>query len=273
MQQTFDTHYWQSARFGGVMRYHTRALGRGVLTVLLVMLISQLLSLLLPMFTGNPYPFMGIYADIAVTLIAALVAGIITANKSTRFLLRFGTARFSVWLGNLLGLWCAMVGLLIGTLLLNMLTGGLAALLAQLAPQRFTVKVLFQDMQVSALYSQTLADALRNLPTYILYTLEWTALFYLLGCCLRRNRILTIAIIIGVPMLLLMLTLIPAVRQAIDVLENANEQRQILLGVQWIKYLQDAMNFIQYQWPVIQLLAAIGSLPLSYLCMRNTPQP
>ena len=273
MQQTLEVGFWQRARFGGVLRYHTKALGRRVLLVLLILLLVQLASIAVPMFTGNAYPYMGVYADLSLVMVAALVAGNITANKSTRFLLRFGTSRFSVWLGNLIGLWCGMVGLLLGTLALNALIGGLVLLVSNALPGTLRVKSLFQETGVTALFQQTLGDALRTLPEYILYTLEWTAIFYLLGCCLRRNRWLTLGILIGVPMVLMLLTLLPAVRQAVDVLENANEQQRLLLGVQWMKILMDVVHFVENQWPWIQLGTAVISLPLSYLCMRSTPQP
>ena len=97
MQQTLDTGFWRSARFAGVMRYHLQAIGKTILLVLALLLGSQLLSLGFPLVTGNPYPYMGVSADMAVTLIVALVCACIAAGKSTRFLLRFGTSRFSVW--------------------------------------------------------------------------------------------------------------------------------------------------------------------------------
>lgn len=273
MQQTLETGYWQSARLNGVLRYHLKSLGRTVSLVLLILLGSQLLSLAFPLLTGEPYPFMGVYADPSVTLVVALVCGCVTAGKSTRFLLRFGTSRLSVWLGNVLALWVGMVALLLGTLLLSMVMGGLVLALTSAMPAQFAIRTLFSDLHASGLYTRTLGEALTALPASLLYTLEWASLFYLFGCCLRRNRALTLTVIIGLPMLLLMLTLIPAVRQAASVVQNANDQQMMLLGVQWMKYLVDAVHFVENEWPTLQLLAAVASLPLSYLCMRGTQQP
>ena len=45
------------------------------------------------------------------------------------------------------------------------------------------------------------------------------------------------------------------------------------MGLQWMQWLTSAARFAVEQWPWIQLGAAIVSLPLSYLCMRGTPQP
>ena len=206
-------------------------------------------------------------------MIVALVCSTVAAGKSTRFLLRFGTSRFSVWLGNLLSLFVGMVVFLLGTLALSLLLGGMVLGLSAALPHSFAVKTLFNDTQPLALFKQTLADTLRNLPAYILYTVEWTCLFYLLGTCLRRNRGLTVAILVGVPMLLLTLTLIPAVRRAAQIVQNADDRQMMLLGVQWMKYLVDFAHFIENEWPTLQLVGALASLPLSYLCMRGTAQP
>ena len=273
MQQTLDTGFWRSARFAGVMRYHLQAIGKTILLVLALLLGSQLLSLGFPLVTGNPYPYMGVSADMAVTLIVALVCACIAAGKSTRFLLRFGTSRFSVWLGNLLGLWAGMIGLLLCTLLLSLLLSGLMLALAAALPQSFTIKSVFTDTNAAALFASTLQTTLRALPGDILTLVEWVSIFYLFGCCLRRRRGLTLAVVFGVPLLLLMLTLFPAVRQAASVVQDANEQQIMLLGVQWMKYLMDVLHFVETQWPTIQLVTAVASLPLSYLCMRGTPQP
>ena len=51
------------------------------------------------------------------------------------------------------------------------------------------------------------------------------------------------------------------------------DRQMLLLGVQWMKYLSDIMHFVEREWPAIQLVSAVVSLPLSYLCMRGTLQP
>lgn len=273
MQPTLDIGFFRNARFGGVLRYHYKTLGKTILLVLAILLGSQLLSLAFPLVTGNPYPYMGVFADLSVTMIVALVCACVVAGRSTRFLLRFGTSRLSVWMGNLIGLWAGMAALMLGTLLLSMLLGGLVLLLASALPQSFAIKPLFADMGGAALFRRTLAESLASLPQNLLYVVEWTAIFYLFGTCLRRKPGLTLTVVIGLPLLVLMLTLFPAVRQAADMAQHANDQQMMLLGVRWMKYLMDIVNFVEHQWPLIQLGTAVASLPLSYLCMRGTPQP
>ena len=273
MQTTLDLGYWRSARLNGVLRYHWKALGRTVLAVLAILLGVQLVSLVLPLVFSFRYPYAGVYADLALTLVVALVSAMVVANQSTRFLLRFGTSRFSVWLGNLLALFAGMAVLLLGTLLLSMLTGAFTLALSQVRPDQYTFEQLFGAMDGPALFGASLRDALQTLPANLLYTLEWTSIFYLLACCMRRNRALTLTVLIGVPMLLMILTLIPAVRHAVDVVTSEDQGRMMALGAQWVLILSRVMRFIQREWPTLQLLGALGSLPLSYLCMRSTPQP
>ena len=273
MQQTLNPNWARNARLNGVFRYHGKVIGRALIWILLILLASQVISLLLPLVTHIQYTFSGIYADLSFTLIVSCVFSIIAAHQSTRFLLRFGTSRLSVWLGNVVSLCAGAIVFLLGTLLLSMMAGGLTLALANAMPRKYIFQVFFGELQGPTLYTQTLTRALAALPSYILYTAEWTCLFYLLGCCLRRNRGVTLAVIIGVPMLLAILMLVPAVRQATSIVENADERQMLILGVQWMKYLTDFVHFVETQWPIIQLVAAVVSLPLSYLCMRNTQQP
>ncbi len=273
MQQTLDIGFWQSARIGGVLRYHLKSLGKTVLLILAILFGVQLLSLVFPMLTRTSYPYLGVYADQGVTIIVTLVCACVVAGRSTRFLLRFGTSRFSVWLGNLIGIWAGMIALLLGTLLLSILLGGLVHLLATALPQYFTIESLFADVTDRAIFSHTLSASLASLPQAILTVVEWGSIFYLLGCCLRRQTGLTLAVVIGLPMLFMLLTLIPAVQQTVDMMGHANEQQMMMQGVRWLKVLLDVASFIESQWPWIQLGGAAVSLPLSYLCMRGTPQP
>jgi hypothetical protein len=261
MQRTLDIGWWRSARFGGVLRYHVKSTGRIVNWALLILLASQLIA------------YGGVYADLSSTLVVALVAAVVAAHRGTRFLLRFGTSRVSVWLGNVIGLLAGMTALLLGTVLLSVLMGGLTLAMANTLPRKYVFEQYLGGQASSKLSGNLLLTALRTLPRYILYTMEWTALFYLFACCLRRNRGLTILIVVGVPLMLMILTLIPAVRQAAQVVEGGDERQMMLLGVQWMKYLADAAQFIRREWQTIQLTAALVSLPLSYLCMRDTPQP
>ena len=106
-------------------------------------------------------------------------------------------------------------------------------------------------------------------------TISFAEFFYQLFAnpILILTALLTLAVIIGIPMLILTLTLIPAVRQAAEVVSQADDRQVVLLSMQWMKIGLDFLRFVEQQWPIIQLVSAIVSLPLSYLCMRGTQQP
>ena len=243
---TYDGESWlKRSRFLGAMRYHRVWLGRVIIWVLALLL------------AGN-----------AVMICAALAgAGELHMNLAshsrTRFLLRFGTARFPVWLSNVLALFLGSAAFLLGTLAINLATGGAVQALSYAMPGRFGLGEA----------GLSLRAALEALPQQLLWLLEWTSLFYLLGCCLRRRRGVTLAVILGVPFVCFMLMLMPFVSETTAALESGSEMQVMAMGLQWMQWLTSAARFAVEQWPWIQLGAAIVSLPLSYLCMRGTPQP
>lgn len=255
----------RASRFAGVARYQYKNTGRLVVRALLIVLAVQLLSLLMPFIAGDPYPFEGIGGSFEIVFFAAFITGIITAGRASGFLIRFGTPRTSVWLGSVLGQILSMASLLMGTFLLNMLVAALLFPLSGLLPQGYAMN--------ASLYQSELLAGLENLPTLLLYTLEWASIFYLYGCMLRRFRALTISISVGVPLLFVILMLIPAVREGLQVLRGDSNSQILRLGLQWVRILQDILRFVEEHWAAIQLTAGIASLPLSYVVMRGTKQP
>jgi hypothetical protein len=255
------------SRLNGVMRYHYKTIGSLIVWTLLMVLAVQIISLATPFFTGRFYPFDGIRGNFEIVFAAAFVIGILTTGRSTRFLLRFGTSRTSVWLGNILSLLGGMAALLLATFLLNMLIGALLIPLSGLLPNGNGFSM------TAAQYQYELTKGLEGLPELLLYSLEWTSIFYLYGCMLRRFRVLTITVSIAVPLFFVVLMLIPAVHEGLAVLGEENQGQIVLLGLKWLQILQDIINFFQEHWYTIQLMAGIASLPLSYLIMRGTKQP
>ena len=79
--------------------------------------------------------FFALFLTMALLLVCACLA----AHSRTRFLLRFGTARFPVWLSNVLALFLGAAAFLLGTLLINLATGGTVLLLSRTMPARFTL--------------------------------------------------------------------------------------------------------------------------------------
>ena len=162
----------------------------------------------------------------------------------------------------------------LGTLLINLATGGTVLLLSRTMPARFTLTAYTDALPTgAALLCHSLRESLEGLPQQLLWLLEWTCLFYLLACCLRRGRGLTLAVVLGVPFGCVMLMLMPFVRETAVILESGTETEILAMGLEWMQWLARVAQFVVEQWQWIQLGAAAVSLPLSYLCMRTTPQP
>lgn len=275
MQTTLEKRDWFTAsRLKGVFRYHRARMGRTLLWVLVILLSADVLSLLMGLFTLGKYEGLGVSANISITLLSTLICACVAADGGTRFLLRFGTPRTSVWLGSVLSLIGWMAALLLCTLLLSTGASALLVLLHSANPGMFSLISYYDPSLNSAqVFSQTLSEALAALPNQLLWTLEWSCLFYLLGCCLRRSKAITVSVLIGVPLILFLTMLIPTVQQTVAALESASEGELVVMGVKWLKWLSGAIRWVERQWPWIQLCAALASLPLSYLCMRGTQQP
>lgn len=276
MQTTLEDKNWFAAsRFRGVMRYNQAKMSQWVLWTMAVLAGAQLLSLLMSLTVKEArFSSTGVSINFPMTMLCTLICAHVAAKQGTRFLLRFGTPRTSVWLGNVLSLMGWMLVLLFCTLVLSVLTGGAVVLLNGIMPDRFLLINYFRpELATREVFSQTLADSLSALPQHALWVLEWSCLFYLLSCCMRRNKGLTIGVIVGVPLLLFITMLIPAIQQTLAAVENADNGEIMLMGLQWYQWLMKAAKWVMEQWPWIQLLAALVSLPLSWLCMRTTAQP
>lgn len=273
MQTTYKEKNWfVTSRFNGIMKYYGNQLGKTVLYVMIVLLVFSLLSFAMAFLPGNRMYIEGVGSEFAITLCVALVAACSAANKGTRFVLRFGTSRFSTWLANVLSLIVWMAILLIATLLLNAITTAGMLALERAMPQHF-INYMAMGNSGAGMYGSSLASAFGDLPRQLLWVAEWSCIFYLFGCCLRRNKKLTIAVLIGIPLLAIFSTFIPAVQQTLYEIGSMSEGEIMVEGLRIYRWISDAAIWIGKHWKWIQLGAAGISLPLSYLCMRGTSQP
>ena len=282
MQQTLNLkERISAARAKGIFRYHSRTVGHIALWLLGISLISELITVLIPAFISSAryYWSGGLTADLATTFLFLIAGAQIMAGRSTRFLLRFGTPRFSVWLCNLLSLWGMGMLLLVGTFLVSTLLSYLALLLSTHLPQyQLMTDSLFFSPDTSTVFNaaflnDSFAKALANLPHQLSLLLQWTPIFYFFTCCLRRAKWWTLSVIVGVPFVFILLTLVPAVRQGMAAVANGDSTALNAMGLQWLYWINKISRYLYNEWPTVQLCIAGASLPLSYLCMRGTKQP
>lgn len=277
MQQTLNARPWseyplyQRSRLKGALRFHALKLGKIVLWVLGILLAAQVIGILLTLVgVMKECSASGVAAEFGTEMTILLVFSCILAKSSTTFLTRFGTPRTSVWLSNLIALFISGAAFLLGSLVTSILTNyGILALSA--SNPAFTVANY--TLSGGELVAASLSDALSGLPMLLLWTLEWSCLFYLLGCCLRRSKAITLTVCILLPLLVWVMMLLPVVRNAVELVENGNQTEIIMTGMQLLNWLSSVMQFVAKNWQWLQGLAALISLPLSWLCMRGTQQP
>lgn len=266
--------WMRRSRFLGAMRYHRAWMGRLAGWCLLVLLAGNAFTIVLALAGAGELNMEGVSADFSLTIALLLVCACLAAHSRTRFLLRFGTARFPVWLSNVVALFLGTAAFLLGTLLINLAVGGTVLALSGAMPDRFSLTAYTDALPSgAALLGYTLRESLEQLPRQLMWLLEWTCLFYLLACCLRRRRGLTLAVVLGVPFVCFMLTLMPFIRETTAALESGTDGQIMAMGFEWMQWLARVARFVTEQWQWVQLGGAAVSLPLSYLCMRTTPQP
>ncbi|MBE5800981.1 MAG: hypothetical protein E7319_01700 [Clostridiales bacterium] len=264
--------WYRLSRLNGVMRFHWLKKRGFVFWLAVIMLAVQVINLVLARLNVSEYQLTAVSADLALSLLLALICAIDIANKETTFLLRFGTPRVAVWLGNLLAIVLASLAYLLISAVISFGMEFLAALLMNLIPQ-ITLPVWAGEVAAQEYVLTTAAEGLRQLPWQMLWVLEYSCIFYLFGCCLRRKKGLTIGVLVGVPLLLWVLLLLPALQDVFSAVERGAQSELMVMLAKFIRWVDEAGSFIGSNWQWIQGALAFVAMLLSYRCMRGTRQP
>ena len=261
--------WFKLSRFGGAMRYHFLRKRRLVLFLALVMAAALAVDLALAFFGSYTTRIMPVSADLAVALLLIFCCSFPAAKHESTFLMRFGTPRTSVWLSNILSLFLMGTAFLVLSVLINA-AGGAAGLLLADASKGIEVT---QPVTVPEYLLTGLMDALTQLPMQLLWLAEYTAIFYFVACCLRRWRIPTILVLVGVPALLFTTLLLPVFDEVGAALAGGEQNQLVALLLRFMAWLSKAADFIAEHWQTIQGVAAGAALVLGYFVMRGTRQP
>lgn len=265
--------FYRSSRMKGALRYHLVRLDKLTLGLLALILLSDVIGLIIGLTGLYSCEGTGISPDWVITMLLMLVLSCMLAKSGFTFLCRFGTSRFTIWLSQIASLALCMIAFALGTLLLS-LANNYTILALSRHNEHFSIACGYDFAFLPEAYlAQSLRQTMEDFPRLLLDCLEVLCLMYLFACCLRRNKWVTLAVVILGPLLLWVLTLAPMFRQVADLVQNGSESEIFIQGLQWVSWLQKAWNFFTEHWRLVQGLAALVSLPLSYLCVRSTPQP
>lgn len=264
---------YRTSRMKGALRYSLLRLGKLSLGLLALILLSDIIALIMGLTGFSTCEGTGVSANWALTLLLMLVLSCMLAKSGATFLCRFGTSRFTVWLSQIVSLALCMVGVVLGTLLLSLANNYLILALSR-HNEHFSILCGYDFAFLPEAYlAQSFRQTMGDFPRLLLDCLEVLCLMYLFACCLRRNKWVTLAVVILGPLLLWVLTLAPVFRQAIDLVQYGSEGEIFIQSLQWVNWIQKAWAFFNDHWRLVQGLAALVSLPLSYLCVRSTPRP
>jgi len=223
-----ENHNWFTlSRFGGCMRFHRVKKLKLAAGLALLMLVVQALELIMAYFGLTEYRLTAQMPDLPFALALVFCLAMRTAKQDTTFLLRFGTPRTSVWLSNVLSLFlCGVIYLLLSAVV-NALTGAAAV---ALAPHCSAIHLADRyQLPVGEYLLNLFTDMGGALPWNLLWLLEYTCIFYLLACCLRRWKAATIIVLVGVPALLFTLILLPTIQGVAEMLESGSEGELMVL--------------------------------------------
>ena len=257
------------SRFGGAMRYQWLRRRRLVVFLLVVMAAVQILDLAMAYLGMLETTVPPVQADFTVALLLIFCCSFPVAKSETTFLLRFGTPRTSVWLSSMLSLFLTGTAYLALSTLLNAVFAVPGVLLAQ-AGKNVTMAV---PAPLGEYLLNGLLSTLHDLPMQLLWILEYAAIFYFVACCLRRWKVPTILVLVGVPALLFTTLLLPAINEATAMLESGGQNELVTLMLKFVSWMQKAAKFVGENWQTIQGVAGGVTLVLGYLVMRGTRQP
>lgn len=261
--------WFKLSRFGGAMRFHWLRNSRVALWLALILLVVAAVELGLACAGATTTVVMPLAADLPLSLLAVLVCSFPAAKQDTTFLLRFGTPRTSVWLSNVFSLFLTGLGCLVLSALTNALSGVLGLVLAG----SFPGIVVENPAAVGEYLLSGVGGMAQDLSMQLLWIAEYTAVFYLIACCLRRWKLPTILVLVGVPVLLFTVLLMPVVNEVGTALESGGQNQIVALLLKLITWLEKAAAFVAKHWQTIQGATAAVALVLSYLVMRGTKQP
>lgn len=257
------------SRFGGAMRYQWLRRRRLVVFLLVVMAAVMVVDLALGYFGLTETTVARVQPDFTVALLLVFCCSFPVAKSETTFLLRFGTPRTSVWLSSLLSLFLTGTVYLALSTLLNAVFAVPGVLMAQAGKSvTMTLPVPLGEYLLGGLQS-----TLKDLPMQLLWILEYAAIFYFVACCLRRWKVPTILVLVGVPALLFTVLLLPVINEASAMLESGGQNELVALMLKVVSWLQKAAKFVGENWQTLQGIAGGVAFVLGYLVMRGTRQP
>lgn len=277
----------KASRLPGALRYFTRKVVNVVGVLVIVALCVTILNFAICIFAGvegavNTLSMLFNANGIMVIMLCAQAA-----YGESRYLAITPMPRFSIFLGVLWKMVCfALLSSLVACLY-----SGFEALLAQAitATGIANIRVAVREMDlISEMMSSTavgavatdagsvLMIALGRLPATVIRLVEYSGVWYLYLCLLRRWKMQTLLVTIGAPILLATMVLVPVINGWADAIlsMSQNEMMQALpVLYDILNTLADIARWMIEEMALVEAITGALCWLIAYPVMRGTPQP
>ncbi|WP_102413080.1 hypothetical protein [Beduinella massiliensis] len=265
------------SRFEGTLRYLWKKGWQLILVTAGVVLLMEIAVYVLAVFVEGNVNLTSVSTMFSATGVIMFILMHRAANTDARFLITRATPRLSVYGGVIAEILVISALGVIVSALLTMLDAAVVTLMAQGNPARYGISMwtMYTTARATTLGSVTQMVWQNAWYTYT-SMIQWCCFYYLYFCLLRRWKVQTIAVTIGVPVACFLLMIVPAVNGFFDQISRLGEQEMWELMPQFmsiVRFMEDAATFIMKRWPTIRAISAVCCLALSYPVMAGTPQP
>lgn len=275
------------SRLQGVLRYFTGKSVVVALTVFVVMCVGTLIGMAMAAFAGIENPLNGVSGMYSANSIVLIVLCATAAKSETRFLAIAPTPRWSIYLGILWKITCYA---LVGTLLAALHTF-FEVFAAQTATAMGLVNMpvevydwndlwgsitRMQGMDIATSMGDVAKMILPAIPGQVVNMVIGMGAWYLYMCLFTRWKMPTLAVTIGVPVLLVTMVIVPFAMGWMDKIMSMSQndlQQMMPVVFELLRLVENVGKWMYERWPIVRTTLGVVCWLLAYPVMRGTPQP
>lgn len=281
----------KASRLGGVIRYFSQKTLISCATLAICALIATLISYAFVLFSVSRgsavFASTGMSFLFSCNGVVMIVLCVYAAFSETRYLAIAPTPRYVIYIGIL---WKIVLFAVISsavaalhTMLDVLIAQGMNnAGIADIAINVYDFE-LYDEIasggsivHAATSFGEVAQMATRKALRSALSMIEWSGVWYLYICLLRRWKVPTLLVTIGTPILLVMLLVMPMLTGWMDRIASMSEaeiMQAMPLLYDLARTAEKVITFLVEKWPAVRAVIGVGCYALAYPVMRSTPQP
>lgn len=281
----------KASRLGGVIRYFSQKTLITCATLAICALIATLISYAFILFSVSRgsavFASPGMSFLFSCNGVVMIVLCVYAAFSETRYLAIAPTPRYVIYIGIL---WKIVLFAVISsaaaalhTMLDVLIAQGMNnAGIADIAINVYDFE-LYDEIasggsivHAATSFGEVAQMATRKALRSALSMIEWSGVWYLYICLLRRWKAPTLLVTIGTPILLVMLLVMPMLTGWMDRIASMSEaeiMQAMPLLYDLARTAEKVITFLVEKWPAVRAVIGVGCYALAYPVMRSTPQP